>query len=515
MFFRVFATSVKDTVSALKPKPPFSVRFVSFCLFASVCFSVHPEDGVVVSAAGAPDGVSPPEVRFQDTASGVASCGFSVSEFDGDGAPKYYGTAVIEAAASNLALFSFNRWVTKKIYAQVNFEDIRRNFTSKWVWDNDTFSVNQLGHPYQGAFYFQAGRANNLNFYESGLLAVLGSVSWELLCENETPSVNDLIVSPTGGMVWGEILHRFWNIADAADFPLAFVFDPFASINTRLLGRPIRRSNGSIYSMSVSAGAGALFHGVSFSSVRDDIRDTPLATGNAGLRLQYGYPYGREVRAPFDVFAMEGFFAFSVGYYSAALFAEGLLYSVAPKITPTVKNTAGIAMRLDIVFDSNVDFSSHSLGVVFKEERVFRGRTELRWHGGADFVFFGASDYYFLRDGTYPDPVGIEERRNYSIGLGGALRGGVEVSHGAFGSFLFDFAGFALNIIDAAVPEYGSAGAEFILFLRASYERRVFMENLSAGVSAVCYLKQDFFDDAPDVFDTAESVSLFMRWKII
>lgn len=425
--------------------------------------------------------------------------------------PKYYGTAVLEAAFSNLVLFSFNRWVTKQIYAQVGFEDIKRNFTSLWVWDNDTFSVNQLGHPYQGSFYFQAGRANNLNFYESGLLAVFGSVSWELLCENETPSINDLIVSPTGGMVWGEILHRLWSVTDEAGFPLSFVFDPFSALNSKLFGRYVERPAGNIYALSVSAGGGVVFHNMEFSSARTDIDDTPLPTGNMGIRLQYGYPYGREIRVPFDVFSMEGFFAFSAGYYSAALFSEGILFSVAPRITPSVKNTFGITMRLDAVFDFNVDFSSQSVGIVFKEERVFGSGLEFRSSYGADFVFLGASDYYFLRDGTYPDPVGIEERRNYSLGIGGALRTGLELYHPVGGRFLLDAAGFAWKIIDDAIPEYGSGGAEFLCFLRASYERQVFVENLSAGISAVCYLKKDFFDTAPDIFDRSESLSLFMR----
>lgn len=446
-----------------------------------------------------------------ETGNAVSSEGFSADNPFGEDAPKYYGTAILETAFSNLALFSFNRWVTKQVYAQVGIEDIKRNFSSMWVWDNDTFSVNQLGHPYQGVFYHQAGRSNNLNFYESGLLAVLGSVSWELLCENETPSINDLIVSPTGGMVWGEILHRFWSLTDEAGFPLSFIFDPFSSVNSKLFGRYVKRPSGRIYGLSVSAGPGVLFHGMDFSSERQDKSDTPLVTGNLGIRLQYGYPYGREIRTPFDVFSMEGFFGFSAGYYSAALFSEGMLFSIAPKITRSVKNTLGATMRLDVVFDSNVDFSSQSLGLVFKEERIFGNKLEMRYSCGADFVFLGASDYYFLRDGTYPDPVGIEERRNYSLGIGGALRAGLELYHPVGGRFLLDAAGFAWKIIDDAVPEFGSGGAEFICFLRASYEKQVFVDNLSAGVSAVCYFKKDFFDTAPDVFDRAENISLFMR----
>ena len=48
-----------------------------------------------------------------------------------------------------------------------------------WVWDLDDFGVNQIGHPYQGNNYFNAGRGNGLTFWESAGITAFGSATWE------------------------------------------------------------------------------------------------------------------------------------------------------------------------------------------------------------------------------------------------------------------------------------------------------------------------------------------------
>ena len=101
--------------------------------------------------------------------------------------------ATAETLGSNVLLSTFNRFILRADYAQISPESIYDNLTHCWVWDNDEFVVNQLGHPYQGSFYFAAGRANDFNFYESIGFALLGSVTWEYFAETERQSVNDLI----------------------------------------------------------------------------------------------------------------------------------------------------------------------------------------------------------------------------------------------------------------------------------------------------------------------------------
>jgi hypothetical protein len=77
-----------------------------------------------------------------------------------------------------------------------------------WVWDLDDFVVNQIGHPYQGSNYYNAGRANGLSFYESAAMAAFGSATWEFFGETNKASLNDYINTTLGGIAIGEALHR-------------------------------------------------------------------------------------------------------------------------------------------------------------------------------------------------------------------------------------------------------------------------------------------------------------------
>jgi len=82
------------------------------------------------------------------------------------------------------------------------------NMQQGMVWDLDDFAVNQIGHPYQGNNYFNAGRANGLSFYESAALTAFGSATWEFFGETNHPSLNDFINTTLGGITLGEMFHR-------------------------------------------------------------------------------------------------------------------------------------------------------------------------------------------------------------------------------------------------------------------------------------------------------------------
>src|SRR5205823_9012448 len=93
-----------------------------------------------------------------------------------------------------------------------NFASIGRNLTHGWVVDNDPFSTNQFGHPYQGAMYHGFARSAGLNFWESLGYTFAGSALWEIAGETTIPSRNDQIASGIGGSFLGEPLFRLANL---------------------------------------------------------------------------------------------------------------------------------------------------------------------------------------------------------------------------------------------------------------------------------------------------------------
>ncbi|OQW36144.1 MAG: hypothetical protein A4E19_00335 [Nitrospira sp. SG-bin1] len=83
---------------------------------------------------------------------------------------------------------------------------------SKWVLDNDQFSVNQFLHPYGGSVYYGLARSAGLSFWESLLYSSAGSFFWEMGGETSSLSINDMIATPIGGPLLGEPLFRMASL---------------------------------------------------------------------------------------------------------------------------------------------------------------------------------------------------------------------------------------------------------------------------------------------------------------
>jgi hypothetical protein len=74
-------------------------------------------------------------------------------------------------------------------------------------FDSNHFNTNAIDHPSAGAFYYGFARSNGLNILESLLAATAGSAMWEYLVEfKEKISLNDMILTPLGGMAIGETM---------------------------------------------------------------------------------------------------------------------------------------------------------------------------------------------------------------------------------------------------------------------------------------------------------------------
>lgn len=117
-----------------------------------------------------------------------------------------------------------------------------RNFKEAFkkppVVDKDKWYINYLGHPYQGAYYYNAYRSQGAKTWQSFLFSVAHSTAWEYLIESgfERPSIQDLIVTPCVGSLVGELFH-FATIRMSRNgfkwYEAAFVslFNPMFAIN--------------------------------------------------------------------------------------------------------------------------------------------------------------------------------------------------------------------------------------------------------------------------------------------
>lgn len=81
------------------------------------------------------------------------------------------------------------------------------NVRSGPTWDNDSWYLNYIGHPYFGGVYYQVARKSGYRQWDSFMYTVLMSTFyWEYGLESfaEVPSIQDLVVTPIGGWLWGE-----------------------------------------------------------------------------------------------------------------------------------------------------------------------------------------------------------------------------------------------------------------------------------------------------------------------
>lgn len=121
---------------------------------------------------------------------------------------KAFWRAAAEVVGFNLGLWAYDRFIEKGEYAYISWNSIKENFRHGFEWDNDYLGTNMFAHPYSGSLYYNAGRSNGFNYWQSSLFAIGGSAMWEMFMEKEYPSTNDIIATPIGGAALGEVLYR-------------------------------------------------------------------------------------------------------------------------------------------------------------------------------------------------------------------------------------------------------------------------------------------------------------------
>jgi hypothetical protein len=159
---------------------------------------------------------------------------------------KSYGWAIGEAAAINFGASAFNEYVRNANFNQISPRSWWANIEEGLTYDDNQFRTNQYIHPFNGACYYNAARANGLSFWPSYAIGLGGAIQWELMGETHPASFNDIISTGIGGAALGETLYRFssmvfdnqatgmgrfWREAGG------FVLDPIRGLNRIVSGQ--------------------------------------------------------------------------------------------------------------------------------------------------------------------------------------------------------------------------------------------------------------------------------------
>jgi len=226
---------------------------------------------------------------------------------------------VFRVTMSNISTFLIDRYIFNYEFSRVGFNSIKHNFKTGWEWDKDRFGMNYFFHPFSGGMYFNAARANGYSFFESAPFAVLGSLEWEYFGENTLPSYNDVINTPVNGIFLGEIFYRLGsNILDdqttgfdrfSRELAVA-VITPTRFFSRLLSGKVFRTTPEEVYQkepLNITLAAG--FHRVNQGNSIEKASNS----FNVNFHFDYGNPFEKRFRKPFDYFKLRTDLDFGMG----------------------------------------------------------------------------------------------------------------------------------------------------------------------------------------------------------
>lgn len=224
---------------------------------------------------------------------------------------KAFWRAGAEVVGFNIGLWAFDRYVLDGHYARISWSTIKENFRHGFEWDNDHLHTNMFDHPYNGSIFFNAGRSNGYNFWQSELFAIGGSAMWEMFMECEYPSTNDIIATPIGGAALGEVLYRTSDLIldDRAtggerfgrEFA-SFVVNPMRGINRVVTGQAWKRRATSGREFGIPPISVELSLGARYLRLWDNDEGASFGA-SAEINIEYGDRFAPATKAPYDYFS--------------------------------------------------------------------------------------------------------------------------------------------------------------------------------------------------------------------
>jgi Domain of unknown function (DUF3943) len=403
--------------------------------------------------------------------------------------PSYFRPAV-EIVAANMAMGAFNRYVRQVEYAQVEPETVWHNLAHEWVWDDNNFTVNQIGHPLQGGMYYSLARANGQGYLGSLAYTTLGSIHWEYFMETEPPAINDLITTRMGGAMIGEVC---WRMAEYVSGEStgentgwlrksgAFLINPIFGMDRLVNGTPARKgplSPQRLMGARISTGR-TLAKGYTHRSGAASEPSTQLPLANTNILVIHGDPF--ESKHPFDHFTLN--LGASVRASPVAnVSLRGELWKFDLPETDNFRQIVQFAQNYDYLNSSIYRVSANSLGVEWLSETRFGGDWMMLARIQPNFIALGAAstEYY------------LNVERDYNLGMGGGWKASVMLRKP--GAWLFSAQSDRYWIHTAS----GAKGDEVIDIHTIEIQRDIW-KALGMSVAYLVYDRYGYYDAHRDV----------------
>lgn len=410
---------------------------------------------------------------------------------------KNYWMAAGQVMAINTFALLQARYISDEHWSKISFKSIKNNFNKGFVWDDNTFGMNQFLHPYHGSAYFNAARSNGLSFWESAPYAFGGSLIWESAFEVELPAYNDLINTTLSGIILGEITYRMSNqIIDESTVGFerftreftAFLINPIHGLNRLVKGKMWRDGNNKIKTNSfikLSLGLNSLFI------------NRKLSEGYAYIFTAFDLDYGNKFsvsahKNPFDYIKIHSEISFTNSDNIIGISASGVLWDWRIRSLNTSKYIFGLYKEFDYLENIIYKFTATSLAAELTNKKVFTKSSYLQSSIGLSAIFMGGTNSIYSK----------EVLMNYNLGPGLGFRVSAELELSKSLSVNFKYKQYWIYVVN------GVSSNEFIGLFNLGINYSI-LKNNSVGFNVVLYERYGIYSNFPDVHSVNASARIF------
>jgi len=416
------------------------------------------------------------------------------------------GMVVFRLTLANITTFLIDRYIFNYEFSRVGIKTIKNNLQKGWEWDVDRFAMNYFFHPYSGSMYFNAARANGYSFFESAPFAVLGSLEWEYFAENTQPAYNDIINTPINGIFLGEIFYRLGsNILDDQTTgterffrEMAVAFLTPTRFFSRLLSGDISRLTATeVFQkepLNVTLAAG--YHKINEGKKIEK----GYSSFNFTFHLDYGNPFEKRSRKPFDFFKVRTDFDFGAGRKIISLITGyGLLYGKNVQIGNT-ELLVGLFQHMNFFDNKTFELGSIGFGPGLASKLLVGKNSSLYTNLHVALIPFGALSNRFGPDTT--------QVRDYNYTYGAETK--LEANYN-FNSWVgVAFIGYYWWMHSIAGIEGNVTGNSYVGLIKPRITVKVF-NNFSIGFEHLIYYSDQYPRDFASVHSVRTEQRLFLQ----
>jgi hypothetical protein len=427
-------------------------------------------------------------------------------------APESYGTkrrllrGASEILAQNVVQNLFGKYIMdEKEGFTIGLNTWEENLNAGMNWDDNSFPTNNFRHPYQGAMYFNAGRANRFGFYQSTMFAFAGSYSWEYFGEAHNPSYNDFINTAVGGVVLGEVMYRLSNMvldntATGSGRTWreigALVINPIQGFNRMFTGEAFEvHANPS--DRWPTQWQFELRTGIRSLGEDYDLFETGDIKAMVAFDGTYGDPFER-MASPFDHFEIGMQVAFNNRPHGIGqLEVRGLLGGTTVAEKEKAKHILAAYQHFDYIDNEAYTYGGMSFGATFQSRFDTSDNDQIRTAIDANGILLGAtkSDYFSITGREYDYGPGLSAKLNVAWRKNGwdflAFEHMSYYVHSVNGAAADTWS--SLNRIKADVPvrQFFAVGAEYLAFISSRF----------------------YEDDLADVHTRNPELRVYLAWR--